>query len=209
MVHDLGENPTEAGVDDRHEVLGPAFLVRYFPPEVTEPIRLHVAARRYLCVIEPDYFAPLSLDSVLSLRLPGGPMAPAEVAAFRAAPAAAVRLRRCDDAAKIKDLPTPDIAHFVPYLVQCQRDPGPLGCGRRHGFAGRSCGNGGTLPFRGAAGPGCIGPVRAGWVALDPDGRPAARIGPGPWAWGRRSATKKAIKRTQRSRSVHRVSQRK
>lgn len=128
MVHDLGENPAEAGVDDRHEALGCAFLTRYFRADVTDPVRLHVAAKRYLCAIELDYFALLSPDSVLSLRLQGGPMSPSEVAAFGAEPAAetAVRLRRYDDAAKVKDLPTPDIAHFVPYLAQCHIGPGPL-----------------------------------------------------------------------------------
>ncbi len=121
MVHGLGEKPAEAGLDDEHEMRGHAFLVQYFGPDVTEPIRLHVAAKRYLCAIEPDYFALLSPDSVLSLGLQGGPMSPSEVAAFRAEPYAesAVQLRRCDDKAKVKDLPTPDIEHFVPYLAQC------------------------------------------------------------------------------------------
>ncbi len=121
MVHGLGENPAAAGVDDRHEQFGHEFLVRHFGADVTEPVRLHVAAKRYLCAIEPDYFARLSPDSVLSLGLQGGPMSASEVAAFKAEPysAAAVCLRRCDDAAKVKDLPTPDIEHFVPYLTQC------------------------------------------------------------------------------------------
>jgi phosphonate degradation associated HDIG domain protein len=124
MVHDLGENPAEGGVDDRHELVGHEFLVRHFRADVTEPVRLHVAAKRYLCAIEPDYVALLSPDSVLSLGLQGGPMSASEVAAFRAEPhaEAAVCLRRCDDAAKVKDLPTPDIEHFVPYLAQCRVD---------------------------------------------------------------------------------------
>jgi predicted HD phosphohydrolase len=46
MVHDLGENPADAGIDDRHEELGHAWLVNYFGPDVTEPVRLHVAAKR-------------------------------------------------------------------------------------------------------------------------------------------------------------------
>jgi predicted HD phosphohydrolase len=117
----LGDNPAADGLDDRHEMLGHAFLVRYFPADVTEPVRLHVAAKRYLCAIEPDYFGLLSPDSVLSLSLQGGPMSPPEVAAFRAEryAEAAVLLRRCDDAAKVKDLPTPDLEHFVPFLAQC------------------------------------------------------------------------------------------
>jgi phosphonate degradation associated HDIG domain protein len=121
MVHGLGDNPAKDGIDDEHEAVGHAFLVRYFPPEVTEPVRLHVAAKRYLCAIEPPYFDLLSPDSVLSLKLQGGPMSPQEVAAFRAEPYAetAVRLRRYDDAAKVKDLATPDLEHFAPHLARC------------------------------------------------------------------------------------------
>jgi phosphonate degradation associated HDIG domain protein len=121
MVHDLGENPAKAGVDDQHETLGYDFLAIRFPPEVTEPVRLHVAAKRYLCATEPDYFSKLSRDSVLSLSLQGGPMSAAEVAAFDAAPhsAAAVQLRRFDEQAKVKHLETPSIQHFMPYVERC------------------------------------------------------------------------------------------
>jgi predicted HD phosphohydrolase len=82
LVHELGDNPAEAGVDDRHEERGYEFLKTCFGPDVTEPVRLHVAAKRYLCATEADYFSTLSKDSVLSLSLQGGPMSPAEVAAF-------------------------------------------------------------------------------------------------------------------------------
>lgn len=128
MVHDLGEDPAAAGVDDRHEALGHAFLSRWFPPAVVEPVRLHVAAKRYLCATEADYFARLSEDSVRSLALQGGPMAAAEVAAFAAQPhhAAAVRLRRFDDAAKVAGLAVPGVAHFVPYVRACLVDQGPI-----------------------------------------------------------------------------------
>ena len=74
MVHDLGEDPAKDGIDDKHEELGQAWLARWFGPEVTEPVRLHVAAKRFLCGSEPDYFAKLSPDSVRSLALQGGPM---------------------------------------------------------------------------------------------------------------------------------------
>jgi phosphonate degradation associated HDIG domain protein len=121
MVHGLGENPADKGVDDRHEALGHEFLCQHFGPDVTEPVRLHVAAKRYLCAVEPDYAALLSPDSVLSLRLQGGPMSSAEVTAFRAEPGAdaAVRLRRYDDQAKIKDLPTAPLEHFLPFVAHC------------------------------------------------------------------------------------------
>jgi phosphonate degradation associated HDIG domain protein len=120
MVHNLGENPAEAGVDDEHERLGHEFLMTMFGPEVTEPVRLHVAAKRYLCATEADYFAKLSKDSVLSLSLQGGPMSPPEVAAFEALPnyAAAVQLRRFDEQAKVKGLATPEVSHFMPYVAR-------------------------------------------------------------------------------------------
>ncbi|MBK1658546.1 phosphonate degradation HD-domain oxygenase [Paracraurococcus ruber] len=121
MVHDLGENPADAGIDDRHEELGHAWLQAHFGPEVTEPVRLHVAAKRYLCAVEPDYFARLSTDSVKSLALQGGPMSAAEVAAFEALPQhrEAVQLRRYDEQAKVKGLETPPVAHFLPAVARC------------------------------------------------------------------------------------------
>lgn len=123
MVHDLGQNPADDGVDDEHERLGHEFLTSMFGPEVTEPVRLHVAAKRYLCAVEPDYFAKLSKDSVLSLTLQGGPMSAEEVAEFEAVPeyAGAVQLRRFDEQAKVKGLQTPPAVHFLPYVERCLR----------------------------------------------------------------------------------------
>jgi [1-hydroxy-2-(trimethylamino)ethyl]phosphonate dioxygenase len=121
MVHDLGEDPAAEGIDDQHEALGEAFLRQYFGQAVTEPVRLHVAAKRYLCATEPTYFSRLSSDSVRSLELQGGAMSPAEVAAFDALTEAkaAVQLRRFDEAAKVKDLETPPVSHFHPYIRAC------------------------------------------------------------------------------------------
>ena len=121
LVHDLGDNPAEAGVDDLHEERGHRFLMAWFGPEVTEPVRLHVAAKRYLCATEADYHDKLSPDSVLSLSLQGGPMSAAEVATFDTMPhsAASVRLRRFDEQAKVKDLATPSVEHFLPYVGRC------------------------------------------------------------------------------------------
>jgi phosphonate degradation associated HDIG domain protein len=123
MVHDLGEDPAKHGIDDKHEELGQAWLTRWFGPEVTEPVRLHVAAKRYLCAAEPDYFSSLSPDSVRSLALQGGPMSDAEVAEYRANPyaEAATTLRRFDEQAKVKDLATPPVAHFLRYIAACEK----------------------------------------------------------------------------------------
>lgn len=123
LVHDLGENPAAEGIDDRHEEVGHAWLARHFGPEVTEPVRLHVAAKRYLCATEAGYVAKLSPDSVLSLSLQGGTMSAEEVAAFEALPhhREAVQLRRYDEEAKVKDLETPPVAHFMPHVARCLR----------------------------------------------------------------------------------------
>jgi gamma-butyrobetaine dioxygenase len=121
LLHDVGhlldgqdEDLAVRGVDGRHEEEGCAWLSRHFGPEVTEPIRLHVAAKRYLCAVDPSYLAGLSPASALSLKLQGGPMSPAEVAAFEANATFrdAVRLRYWDDTAKIPGLPVPGPLHY-------------------------------------------------------------------------------------------------
>jgi gamma-butyrobetaine dioxygenase len=82
-------------------------------------VRLHVAAKRYLCATEPDYFGRLSPASVYTLSVQGGPMRPAETDAFEALPYAqdAVALRRWDDDAKDPDAPTPGLERFFPLLA--------------------------------------------------------------------------------------------
>jgi gamma-butyrobetaine dioxygenase len=90
------------GTDNDHGERGAAWLARWFGPAVTEPVRLHVAAKRYLCAAEPGYLGLLSPASVYTLSLQGGPMSDEEAAAFAAGPyaAGAVAVRRWDDAAK-------------------------------------------------------------------------------------------------------------
>jgi [1-hydroxy-2-(trimethylamino)ethyl]phosphonate dioxygenase len=123
LLHELPEDIAERGVDTAHESLASAWLSQYFPPAVSEPVHLHVAAKRYLCATEPEYFGTLSPASVQSLALQGGPMSPAEVAHFAAEPfaEAAVRLRRWDDLAKRADLATPDFAHYRPMIEAALR----------------------------------------------------------------------------------------
>ncbi|MGD9880990.1 MAG: HD domain-containing protein [Reyranella sp.] len=123
MIHRLGEDPAARGVDDVHESLGADWLAERFGPDVSEPVRLHVAAKRYLCAAEPDYFGKLSPDSVRSLALQGGPMSAAEVADFRRHPqfAEAVRLRRYDEAAKDPRARTPDFDHFLRHVPACRQ----------------------------------------------------------------------------------------
>jgi phosphonate degradation associated HDIG domain protein len=115
LLHDLPPDAPDHGIDDAHEEAAARWLADWLPAETVEPVRLHVAAKRYLCATDPDYFARLSAPSIQSLKLQGGPMSEAEAAIFRASPhfAAAVRLRGWDEEAKVPGLPTPDVEHYL------------------------------------------------------------------------------------------------
>lgn len=118
LLHQFGPAPAERGIDDRHEAIGAGVLATWFPAAVSEPVRLHVNAKRYLCTVDSGYFGRLSAASVRSLGLQGGIFDAAEAAAFLARPhaPAAVCLRKWDEAAKVPGLETPDLAHFLPLL---------------------------------------------------------------------------------------------
>jgi predicted HD phosphohydrolase/ectoine hydroxylase-related dioxygenase (phytanoyl-CoA dioxygenase family) len=118
LIAALGDNPAEEGIDDRHERVGADWLAPRLGESVAETVRQHVPAKRYLCATNPDYFAALSPDSVLSLKLQGGPMGADEAAGFRARPFAedAIRLRGFDESAKDPEAKTPAFAHFLRYL---------------------------------------------------------------------------------------------
>lgn len=120
LLHDLGEDCADDGVDDRHEALGARWLASHFGPEVVEPVRLHVPAKRYLCAVDEAYRARLSPASIQSLRLQGGPFSKPEVDAFRAHPhfKQSLRLRGWDETAKVKGLATPPLAHFLEVVAR-------------------------------------------------------------------------------------------
>ena len=107
-----------AGTDTGHGESGARWLSQWFGEAVTEPVRLHVAAKRYLCAVEPGYLGLLSAESVRSLRRQGGPMTAAEAAAFDALPHArdAVAVRCWDEAAKDPAVTPPELSHFVTLL---------------------------------------------------------------------------------------------
>lgn len=119
LIHGLGEDCAERGIDDRHEVSGAALLARGFPPEVFEPVRLHVDAKRWLCHAEPAYHASLSPASQHSLVLQGGVFSAAEAEAWiaqRHAPQA-VDLRRWDDLAKDPHAEVPGLDRVWPLVA--------------------------------------------------------------------------------------------
>jgi phosphonate degradation associated HDIG domain protein len=125
LLHDYGhlfegrgEVAEREGRDARHEIHGARVLRRWFGPEVAGPVALHVLAKRYLCAAEPGYEAALSPASVLSLRLQGGPLTPVQRRRFERSgfAAAAIRLRRWDDAGKTEGLVAPGLEHYRPIL---------------------------------------------------------------------------------------------
>jgi phosphonate degradation associated HDIG domain protein len=118
LLHHLDEGRVSFTLDDHHEGLGSRWLQRFFGPDVTEPVRLHVPAKRYLCATEPGYLGLLTPASLASLRLQGGAMTPAEADAFHRIPyaEAAVSVRRWDDVAKVPGSATPGLDHFRPHL---------------------------------------------------------------------------------------------
>ncbi len=131
LLHDIAyvlhEPAADPGLDVGHAALGGRLLAPRFGPAVSEPVRLHVAAKRYLCAVEPGYRAALSPASVRTLAAQGGPLTDAEAREFEASPHAAdaVRLRRWDEAAKVIGAPVPDVDHYRPLLEALLRRPEP------------------------------------------------------------------------------------
>ena len=125
LLHDIGHFTSEFGTfsmadtEDRfHEEAGAQVLEAFFPTIVTDCVRHHVAAKRYLCATRPAYFEQLSEASVHSLNLQGGPMSSEEVEAFEENPNVAdiVAVRYLDDKGKEPNMATPGFAHFAPMV---------------------------------------------------------------------------------------------
>ena len=127
LLHDIGhflmadaaQDERNRNRDLRHETVGANWLSHAFGPKVTEPVRLHVPAKRYLCATESGYWEDLSEGSKISLQKQGGPMKPTGVEAFAKLPAcdAALELRRIDDRAKVVGLATPPVEDFAQDLL--------------------------------------------------------------------------------------------
>lgn len=127
LLHDVGHllELREGGaadgdvdVDLGHEGRGARWLAPVFPPAVTGPIALHVAAKRYRCAVEPAYHQGLSAGSAASLVRQGGPMSPEETEAFERKPihGDAVRLRGWDDGGKVEGLAIAGLDTYRPLL---------------------------------------------------------------------------------------------
>lgn len=125
ILHGLPEDIAQQGMDGQHEEVEAVYLSQWFDETVTEPVRLHVAAKRYLCATDPSYISQLSPSSIESLQIQGGPMGSEEASAFGASTNAkiAVQLRRWDDEAKIPELKVPGLQHYLPILSEVLRAP--------------------------------------------------------------------------------------
>ncbi len=124
LLHDIGhyvgefpENYIDLGMDNHHETLGAAILEKFFPREVTEPVRWHVEAKRYLCAVDPAYLGMLSSASMKTLALQGGPLEAGGVAAFEKNVylESILRLRQYDDRGKTAGVRTPQIGYYLEF----------------------------------------------------------------------------------------------
>lgn len=125
LLHDIGHYTSEFGTftmedteDRHHDDAGAEVLAPFFPPVITECVRLHVAAKRYLCATNSAYFNRLSPASVHSLNLQGGPMNEAEIFEFESNPfhKEAVMVRHWDEGGKDPDMKTKTIRDYAPLL---------------------------------------------------------------------------------------------
>jgi phosphonate degradation associated HDIG domain protein len=135
LLHDIGHligsvpgDIADWQTDAQHELTGSRWLAARFGPEVCEPVRLHVPAKRYLCATDCAYSGKLSPASVATLKLQGGPMSSAEVDAFEAEPyrREAILVRQWDDQGKIAGLRTPDFNHYRALLDRLARHGAPF-----------------------------------------------------------------------------------
>lgn len=120
FLHDLGHLVTEAAsdsaewLDDLHQYVSIPFLRRIFADAVTEPIRLHVDAKRLLSCADVGYLSGPSPATRRGVDSRGRAFSPLEAEFFLARPHAwdAVQLRRWDDHANVPGKPTPSLGEL-------------------------------------------------------------------------------------------------
>ena len=125
LLHDIGHFTSDFGTfsmddshDRQHEVYGAKVLAPFFPESVTQCVRHHVSAKRYLCATRSEYFSKLSAASVHSLKLQGGPMTALEVSQFETNPylQSIIKVRLVDDGGKVANLKTRSFKDFEQLL---------------------------------------------------------------------------------------------
>jgi putative nucleotidyltransferase with HDIG domain len=104
-----------------HEDLGGEYLTALgFPSKVAKLVQAHVAAKRYLCAVDPEYHDLLSDASKQSLIFQGGPMKGTEKDDFASSPWCEdmCRLRKWDDEAKSVGLEVPELDSYHAMMIK-------------------------------------------------------------------------------------------
>lgn len=99
----------------KHEKLGANFLrVRGFSEKIAQLIENHVAAKRYLCFKNPDYYNLLSEASKKTLEFQGGLMSKSEATSFEKNELfeLSLKMREWDEQAKEVGKPIPDLSYL-------------------------------------------------------------------------------------------------
>ncbi len=121
LLHDIGHYSNEIpehllmqGTNNHHDEAGATFLAAFFPPAITEPIRNHVAAKRYLCSVDSSYERKLSEASQYTLKIQGGLLSPAKIQAFESNGylQQSIDLRGWDDQGKDPNIVCSDFEHY-------------------------------------------------------------------------------------------------
>jgi len=105
-----------------HETIGQQYLLSLgFSEKVAALVGSHVAAKRYLCAVEPEYHDTLSEASKKSLVFQGGPMEGKELARWAANPLCIemCQLRKWDDGAKVVGLEVAPAEAYRDMMASC------------------------------------------------------------------------------------------
>lgn len=122
LLHDIGhllaiargDVQNDSVVDVQHQHIAGEWLAGSFGPDITEPVRLHVEAKRYLCAVDPDYVAQDPSVSLRRVLLKNGILKRSEIREFQENPyhRQAVWLCRIDDRARVAGLTVADLDHY-------------------------------------------------------------------------------------------------
>ena len=121
LLHDIGHLLVDhsqfaslAEEDLYHQNSGALFLQPHFQEEVTNAVRQHVSAKRYLCTMDANYIRQLSEASVHTLKLQGGVMSSDEIQKFENTRGfrTAIQVRLLDDQGKQKATTPPDYHYY-------------------------------------------------------------------------------------------------
>ena len=133
LFHDVGHLALDAqggpgydlsSEDDDHEARGARILARLFAPSVTQPVAMHVLAKRWRCTREPRYYQQLSSASQATLIAQGGLLNEEECQRFEQHPGFgdALALRTWDDSGKVEGLHAGTLRDWEP-LVRSLAEP--------------------------------------------------------------------------------------